>query len=358
MLSFGKNRDDKGVKKHRYRYDLHSIAEEEIADVLLTDENQAPLAAALVEQNVATDKGEEVIYELVVEEKTTSPSKPQVHETIEKKTVDAVVQVAITTEVEKTEEPLESEKHPDLKMSESLHEQVAKLCHEYEAIHQQLETSLAASNELTKQLAASRKQTTLNYLILGVAGFALLLAIVSTVVTMSIQRDVNDLKDSFAALANQTVATKKETALKVKELEERVGQLNTKMDEFFTADNLDNVLQVTKELKKQIHALTSKSTAVSNLHAQLDGEKEKSDLLSASEVKPAVTVDKKVFHKSISPNKDDKLPQVNKTKKVVALTASAKTKQKKLAKHSEAANKTLKDKPEDKNHASHVDKKH
>jgi hypothetical protein len=363
MVSFGKNRDDKSAKKHRHRYDLQSIADDGIADVLLTDENQAPLAAALVEPAVA--KGEEVIYELVIEERPIPTPEPEPeHEEQPQSLLNKTIPVASEHQAEEVLQ--ESEPAPDADLPESLSDQVAKLCNEYQAIHKQLETSLAASNALTKQLETSKKQAATHHLTLGVAGLALLLGIVATVVTVSIQRDVTDLKDSLAALENQTATTDKAVVLKIQEVEGRVGQLNTKVDEVFTADNLENVLEVTKELRKQIHALTNKSTAISSLHSHSAREHEKADKAGLSDTndssKDLPTTHKKSSHKSpskvdaVKKAQDDKLALANKWKKAEKSTDDVKAKANKLAKHQQAVSKTLKDKPEDKNHANHTDK--
>lgn len=365
MVSFGKNRDDKSAKKHKHRYDLQSIADDGVADVLLTDEDQAPLAAALVEPAVA--KGEEVIYELVVEERPIPTPEPEPKPDEQPQSLlNKTIPVASEHQVEEALQEPEPARAPDADLPESLSEQVAKLCNEYQAIHKQLETSLAASNALTKQLETSKKQAATHHLTLGVAGLALLLGIVATVVTVSIQRDVTDLQDSLAVLENQTATTDKAIVLKIQEADGRVGQLNTKVDEVFTADNLENVLEVTKELRKQIHAITNKSAAISSFHSHSAREHEKADKAGLSETndrtKDLPTTHKKLSHKSsskvdaVKKAQDDKLALANKWKKAEKSTDDVKAKANKLAKHQQAVSKTLKDKPEDKNHANHTDK--
>lgn len=234
MLSFGKNKDNQTVKNSRYNQ--VSVADEEIADVLLTEQNEAPLAAALVEPE--SNKGDDLIYELVVEPKSTATNEEALSENV------------------------------------NLNEQIEKLYREYEAINQQLEKSLVASQELTKQLEASKKVVKTSYMAVAVAGLAVLLAVGGIVVEINLQRDVTDLQNSIAALTGQVAVVKKEAVLKNQEMDKRVAQLNTKVEQIFAADNLENVLQVTRELRKQVSALASKNLAMMNIRNAADQPKE------------------------------------------------------------------------------------
>jgi hypothetical protein len=225
MVRFGK-KDDKATKTQRYRYDLSSVADQEITDVLLTQKEEAPLAAALLESEMG--KGDEVIYELVVEDKNTA----------EKESPDTV----------------------------GLSEQVEKLCREYEAINQQLAQSLVAANELSQQLEKSKKVVAASYVALAGAGLAFLVGIAAVVVGISMQRDVADLTNSVSALAAQTAVVKKDSTLTTKDMNARIAQLDEKVDKIFAMDNLDTVLQVTRELRKQVNALAHKNLAMMNLH--------------------------------------------------------------------------------------------
>lgn len=260
MVSFGKNKDDKAVKKHRYRYDLPSEKEAEIADVLLTEQDEAPLAAALVEP--VHSKDDEPIYELVLEEKTAAGNEAP---------------SSATT---------------------SLNEQVEKLCREYEAVNQQLEKSLLASNELSKQLENSKKVVAASYIALSVAGLALLAGIGAVVMGINMQREAVDLRNSVAALNSQALVEKKQTALTNEKINAQIVELNDKVDKIFAVDNLDNVLQVTRELRKQVHALADKNLALmSNTQSRPVTEAAKPDKMVQPALKadagPALSRDKK-----------------------------------------------------------------
>lgn len=230
MVSFGKNKDEQATEKQKYRYEQTSVPDKEIADVLLTENNEPPLVAALAEPD-----GHEDIYELVVEEAKDNSNS--------------------ASESEFANESLETA---------SLNEQVATLCREYEAINQQLEKSLIISNELAKQLEKSKKVVAAGYIALGIAGFACLLGVGAVVAGVSMERDVNDLRNSLAALANQTTVIKEQSTLKNQAIAGQIAQLNGKVDKIFASDNLNSVLQVTQELKKQVNALANKNLAIMN----------------------------------------------------------------------------------------------
>lgn len=256
MVSFGKNKDDKAAERSRYRYEQSAVANEDIPDVLLPEEKEPPLVAALVEPE--SSKGDDVIYELVVEEE-----KPQ------------------------TESATEPVQEPPKAIS--LNEQVEKLCSEYAAINQQLEKSLAASNELSKQLEQSKKVVFASYIALGVAGLACFMGIGAVVAGMNMQRDVEDLKNLLAAQTNQATILKQEAAAKNQVIDGQIALLNEKVEKIFAADNLDSVLQVTQELKKQVHALANKNLAAmaAQSHAESHPPKESKVSLPSLKVKAA-----------------------------------------------------------------------
>lgn len=262
MVSFGKNKDDKAAEKLRYRYDQPPTANEEIADVLLTEEKEPPLVAALVEPE--SSKGDDVIYELVVEEQ-----KPDV-----------------TTE-------------PANKAAEAtdLNDQVAKLCSEYAAINQQLEKSLTASNDLTKQLEKSKKVVTASYIAFGVAGLACLLGIGAVVASINMQRDVEDLKNLLAAQTNQATILKQEAAVKNQAIDGQIALLNEKVEKIFASDNLDSVLQVTQELKKQVHALANKNLAAMAAQSRAESHPAKESKVSLPRLKVSVAEEEPVANK-------------------------------------------------------------
>ncbi len=256
MVSFGKNKDDKAAEKSRYRYEQPTVANEDIADVLLTEEKEPPLVAALVEPE--SSKDDDVIYELVVEEE-----KPGVSSA--------------------------SEPVTDSSEAGSLNEQVAKLCSEYAIINQQLENSLAASNELSKQLEKSKKVVSASYIALGVAGLACLLGIAAVVAGINMQRDVEDLKNLLNAQSNQATILKQEAAAKEKAIDGQIALLNEKVEKIFASDNLDSVLQVTQELKKQVSALANKNLAAmaAQSHAESHPPKESKVSLPSLKVNAA-----------------------------------------------------------------------
>lgn len=262
MVSFGKNKDDKGTEKPRYRYDLPPEGSEGITDVLLTEEQAPPLVAALVEAD--SSKDDEVIYELVIDVKENSSDSP----------------AADTPPNQASNEVLET---PDLNA------QVTKLCNEYAAINQQLEKSLMASNDLTKQLEKSKKVVTASYVALGVAGLACLLGIGTFVTGINMQRDVEDLKEMLATENTKILTLKQEAASKNQTLDGQIVQMNEKVDKIFASNDLGSVLQVTQELKKQVSALASKNLAAmaSRNHQENHPPKESKISLPSLKVKSA-----------------------------------------------------------------------
>lgn len=228
MVIFGKNQDSKAGRKHGYQYDMSLMADDVFVDVLLTERNAIPVKTKFWESE--TNKEDEVIYELVEEDKNTVPDE--------------------------TLEPT------DFTEPANLNEQVEKLCREYESINRQLEKSLIASDDLSKQLEKSKKGMAAGYIAMLIAGLAFLASAGAIVVVINMQRDLTDLKNSVAALVSQTAIVKTDTAMKIKEIDGQIAQLNDKIDKVFAVDNVNNVLQVTKELKKQVHDLASKKVAL------------------------------------------------------------------------------------------------
>lgn len=242
MVNFVKNKDDQTERKHGYEL----LADEEFADILLTEQDAPPLKAALLEPD--TNKEDDFVYELVLEDK-----------------------VATTDE-----QPTDA----------SLNEQVAKLCHEYEAINQQLEKSLIASNDLTNQLEKSKKVVTIGYVALFVGVLAFLVGLGAAVVGINMQRDIDDLRASVASLTSQLALAKKETTLHTKELDGRTALLSDKLDKILAVDNLDDVLQVTGELRKQVDALASKNLGIINTRNQAANASVNPNKISSPSPKP------------------------------------------------------------------------
>jgi cell division protein FtsN len=306
MVSFGKGKDEKAGKKHRYDFD--PVANDEIVDILLTEENhevsEPPLAAALIEPENSQD--EEFIYDLVVKENNlpsaqsepvTEPelatkaepefeSQPETEAELEFESQpeaepeaefepETISEPEITDNRESTPEPQVTD---ELQLPHSLAEQVANLSREYETINKQLEKSLLATHELTQQLAQSKNLSASHYLAMGVTSLAFLIAFGAVVASVNMERDVSDLKSSLNGLIAQTAAEKKQLAAKNKEIDNQIAQLNGKVNSIFAADNLDNVLQVTQELKKQVNALANKNLAIlSNSHNHLNNQTPKTD---------------------------------------------------------------------------------
>lgn len=257
MVSFEKDKEEQITETYKYRYEPPPVEDdEEIADVLLTESDEAPLVAALVEPD--THKDDEIIYELVVEEE-----KANVDAATDSLKTDSASSAATGSAVESSG-TISDSAYPENEAMEaaSLNAQVTRLCQEYAAINQQLEKSLTASNELAKQLEKSKKLVAASYVALGIAGFSCLLGIGSVVAGVSMERDVNDLRSSLAALTNQVTVAKEESTLKNQAFNSQVTQLNEKVDKIFASDNLDSVLQVTQELKKQVNALANKNLAI------------------------------------------------------------------------------------------------
>jgi hypothetical protein len=149
---------------------------------------------------------------------------------------------------------------------ENLISQVERLCQEYAAVNEKLEHSLQTTHRLSQQLEQTQK-TKPAYLPLAVGGAAILIAIAALIFAVNIQRDVADAKKSLTALTDQMVADKNQTALKLNQMDGRLTQMTERVDSVFTADNLDNVLQITRELRQQINALANKKLL--NLHPEL-----------------------------------------------------------------------------------------
>lgn len=217
MVSFGKNKDGKPAEKSRYRHD-------ETADILLGENNNSPLFTAFAESDIS--KENTMMDNTVIKEVSSA-----------QKTAETPSEVA------------------------NLNEQVTKLCQEYATVNQQLEKSLWASENLSQQLEKSKKVVNSSYITLGIAGLACLLGIGTFIAGMSMQRDVDDLKQMLAAENAKIITFKQEAATKDKALDGQIALLNQKVDKIFAADNLDSVLQVTQELKKQVHALANKNLA-------------------------------------------------------------------------------------------------
>lgn len=318
MVSFGKNKDDKAAEKLRYRYEPTSVADKEIADVLLTGQNEPPLVAALVESD-ADNKGDDVIYELVVEDEKDNGNFAN----------------------ESANEPSEAA---------NLNEQVARLCHEYEVINQQLEKSLVASNDLTRQLEKSKKVVTASYVALGVAGLACLLGVGAIMTGISMQRDVDDLKSSLVTLTNQTTAAKQELTLKNQNLDGQIAQLHGKVDKVFADNNLESVLQVTQELKKQVNALANKNLAIMSSHNHSEKPQLKESKVSLPSLKldsgAETATDKKQLLEKTAQNA--KLPAFDDVEAIPA-------KQKKYRWH-QSLGKKLKRQQKTQKHAEHVEK--
>ena len=261
MVSFRKNKDDKPTEKSRYHYDLPPKGNGEISDVLLTEEKEPPLVAALVETD--NSKDDDVIYELVVDEKENSLD----------------FQATDTSSEPSSAEILETQ---------DLNDQVAKLCSEYAGINQQLEKSLTSSNELSRQLEKSRKVVTASYVALGIAGLACLLGIGTFVTTINMQRDVDDLKEMLATENAKIVTLKQEAIEKDKATDGQIVLLNEKVDKIFASNDLESVLQVTQELKKQVNALASKNLAAMENQSHLENHppRESKVSLPSLKVKP------------------------------------------------------------------------
>jgi cell division protein FtsN len=213
MANFGQNKDDMAVNKHKNN--TTSEINPEIADEPSLDAN-------------LPDSEEEVIYDLVAKNKNAS------NETL---------------------------------LAKNLAEQVANLCQEYESINEKLEKSLLASEHLIKQLAQAKKHTG-NYTALIIAGVAVLIGAGAALAAIDMQRDVADLKSSLASLTQQLVLEKQQADAKSKDIDSKIAQLTDRADKVFSAENMDNVLQVTKELRKQMRALAGKNLSALNARNQ------------------------------------------------------------------------------------------
>jgi hypothetical protein len=248
MVSFRKNKADTATKKHRYRYDIVPAQDDEIADVLLEKREDSALRVSEQIESKPTgsepvEKAEEVIYELVVEDKTEHlENKPPV-----------------------TEESASTA---------SLNKQVERLCREYELVNQKLEQSLLASVELNEQLEKSRKMLFISYTGLGLAAVALLFSIAVIVNGANIQRKLSTLTSDVTSVNSHLQLEKKAADLKAKEVDGRVAQINAKIDAFFAVDNLDHVIAAAKKLKKNHQKLEAKNLLdVAHLSNEQDGLK-------------------------------------------------------------------------------------
>lgn len=263
MVSFGKNKDDKMAEKSRYRSEQDTAAAEEIADVLLTEKDDSPVVDPDV-GSVAED-----FDEFEDEEKMLGAE---------------------------AETKLENESSE----SASLNEQVKKLCYEYEAINQQLEKSLVASHDLTKQLENSKKAGSSGYIALGIAVLACLLAVGAIVTNINMQRDVDDLREVLATEQAKILTLKQEAATKDKVIAEQMVLLNEKVEKIFASNNLESVLQVTQELKKQVSALANKNLAAMTRHSQMESHPTSESKVSLPSLK-VETPAKFVIEKAVSP---------------------------------------------------------
>lgn len=152
----------------------------------------------------------------------------------------------------------------ELQLTEALLEQVQKLCEQYESVNEKLEQSLISSDALNKQLEQSKK-TPPNHTALAIACTALLISVGTVFTVFDMQRDVTDFKTLLNSLTKQEVLEKKQTTLKIQELNKKIIQLSERVDKVFTIDNMDNVLQITRELRKQVNELANKK--LSSLHS-------------------------------------------------------------------------------------------
>ena len=354
MVSFEKDKEEKITKTYKYRYEPSPVADdEEIADVLLTENDEPPLVAALMETD--THKDDEMIYELVVEEE-----KANVAATTDRLKTEPA-NFATTDSAVESSETISDSTYPENEAMEaaSLNAQVTRLCQEYAAINQQLEKSLTASNELAKQLEKSKKLVAASYVALAIAGFSCLLGIGSVVAGVSMERDVNDLRSSLAALTNQLTVAKEESTLKNQALNGQVAQLNEKVDKIFASDNLDSVLQVTQELKKQINALANKNLAIMASHAHSAPPQPKVSLPSLkvnSETQPAA--DKKPQPDKPAPaaKTEDTPKKAEDAKYSAADNVEAVSLKQKIHRWRQNVSKKLKREPKAPKHTEHVQK--
>lgn len=268
-----------------------SLGDEEITDVLLMGKDEIPAPK--------TEKVDEVIYELVVEDRNDGDEP------------------ANTADAE----------------SNDLDGKIRELQLAQESMKQQLEKAVATSDKLSRQLKRERRHkraSVTSYVGLTMGGLALIIGTAATLFAGNLQREVNGLTDSVATLENHKHSTP-DAPLDAAGINTRIDELTANFDQILAEQgNMDKaLLEATKVLKAQLDEIAIQNEAVAAA-----AKKPAISLKSAASSKTK-TVEKsaaaKTESKSISLKKSPKTPDTDDKSPANKKTATSKPELKKAS---------------------------
>ncbi len=218
MVNSGKNNPDTETDE--------PLGDDEITDVLLMDKDEMPVPK--------TEKVDEVIYELVVEDQNDG---------------DAPSGAADSAAA-----------------GSDLDEKIKELQLAHESMKQQLEKAVATSDKLGRQLKRERRHkraSVTSYVGLTMGGLALIIGTAAALFAGNLQREVNALTDSVTALENHKHIAA-DAPLDAEGINARIDELTANFDKILAEQgNMDKaLLEATSVLKTQLDEIASQNITV------------------------------------------------------------------------------------------------